>query len=56
MTDAEKIAALREAMQELLTVHEWLMKGVGMIAVPDYRLLNEAPIHAREALEVSRET
>ena len=41
-------------MEDMLTVHEWLMKGVGGVAVPDYQLLNEAPIRARQALEKSK--
>lgn len=40
----------RAIVTDLLKVIDMLMPGVGQLAIEDYRLLNEAPLRAREWL------
>jgi hypothetical protein len=45
--------ALVKALRDMIKVCEMLMPGIRYISVPDYALVNEAPIRAREAIEAS---
>jgi len=38
------------ALRALLQAYESLMPGIAHIAVPDYALLNDAPLEARRAI------
>jgi hypothetical protein len=49
----EQVKPLADALEEMLSVYEMLMPGIRHIAVQDYRLVNEAPIRARKALEAA---
>jgi hypothetical protein len=42
---------LETALRDLLKAYDMLMPGIRYIAVPDYALINEAPINARKALD-----
>lgn len=38
------------ALEKLLRAYDALMPGIWYIAVPDYALINEAPLEAKKAL------
>jgi hypothetical protein len=53
MTKHER--ALIKALRDMLEVHAMLMPGIRYIAVPDYQLVNEAPIRAQQAITAATE-
>lgn len=48
-----ELVACKTALRDMLTLNEHMMEYVGQMALPNYRLLNEAPIAARAALKGS---
>ncbi len=56
-TEADmRITALVAALKQMLKVQEALMPGIRYISVPDYALLNDAPIAARAAIAAAGES
>lgn len=47
-------AALVAALERMLEVQRVLMPGIRFISVPDYALLNDAPLEARAALKAAK--
>jgi hypothetical protein len=45
----------KQIVRDLLRVIDMLMPGIGAIAVPDYKLVNEAPIRAYRWLNENQE-
>jgi hypothetical protein len=41
------------ALRQLLRAYEMVMPGIGYISVPDYKLINEAPIEAERAIKAA---
>jgi hypothetical protein len=41
-------ALLKDAMRDLLRAYDMLFPGIKFISVPDYQLINEAPLNARK--------
>ncbi len=46
----EQLLQIKHALQAMRKAHEALMPGIKHISVPDYALINDAPIEALAAI------